>query len=86
VSPPNATPTLDSYFSNLDTGALANGKSFNDLMTALKNEINQLTNQNQQEMIKYQSLINQRNQMTEWVASIMTMLATQTAQTITNLR
>src|SRR3954471_17240733 len=64
--------TLLSYFEQVNPSSvkLASGKSFNDFMTALKSELNQATNQNQQAMINYQSLINQRNQMTEWVGSL----------------
>jgi len=86
VKPPENT--LDKYFKSLDANPLelVNGKSFNDVTTAMKNEVNRLTNQNQQEMINYQSMINQRNQMLEWVASLITMMATQTSSTIANLR
>jgi hypothetical protein len=87
-SPPGVEPTLDTYFVNLSSNPLTlkDGKSFNDVMTAMKSGVNRLTNQNQQDMISYQSMLNQRNQMTEWVANLMTEIATQTAQVIANLR
>jgi hypothetical protein len=79
---------LTSYFATINpsNAILASGKSFNDVMTTLKSELNQATNLNQQTMINYQSLINQRNQMTEWVANLMNLLASTISQTTNNLR
>lgn len=83
--------TLLSYFNpqsiaNTQNLTLASGKSMNDLQAALKSQLNQATNLNQQTMINYQSLINQRNQMSEWVANLITLLASAAAATTQNLR
>src|SRR4051794_22466778 len=80
---------ISSYFSSLSAGGtpkLASGKSFNDVMTAMKSALNADTNLNQQTMINYQSLINQRDQMTEWVASLIMLLASTASATTNNLR
>jgi hypothetical protein len=81
--------TISSYFDTLAAGSapkLKAGKSFNDLMTAMKSALNQDSNLNQQTMINYQSMINQRNQMTEWVANLITLLASTASATTNNLR
>jgi hypothetical protein len=65
---------------------LAANKSFNDLVTEIKSALNQATSQNQQAVINYQSLINQRNQMVEWTANLINLLLTAASQTAANLR
>jgi len=81
---------ISSYFDPAPTAGTAPklkaGKSFNDLMTAMKSALNQDSNLNQQTMINYQSMINQRNQMTEWVANLITLLASTASATTNNLR
>jgi hypothetical protein len=78
---------LSSYFESTGNPAkLAATKSYNDLMTAIKSELNQATNQNQQSMVNYQSLINQRNQMAEWVGNLITLLASTASATTNNFR
>jgi hypothetical protein len=78
--------SLSSYLAAAAPARMASGKSLSDLMTGVKSELNQATSQNQQAVIQYQSLINQRNQMTEWVANLITVLATAASQTAANLR
>jgi len=78
---------LLSYFASTGNPAtLASNKSYNDVMTAIKSELNQATNQNQQAMVNYQSLINQRNQMAEWVGNLMQLLASTASATTNNFR
>lgn len=77
---------ISSYYTGNNPIKLNSNKNYNDLMNALKSELNQSTNLNQQSMINYQSLINQRNQMTEWTANLITLLATSASQTVANLR
>ena len=82
---PNACSSPDCTDAAVATGVTA-VISFNDLMAGFKSALNQATNQNQQAIINYQSLINQRDQMVEWVANLITVLGSAAAQVAASLR